>query len=412
MRKALRALALLSLGCSAAVRCRLRTPRLFRRSCRRSTGGSAKSSGIPTLKGVDWGAAVARRRRRADPGADAEGPGRDLRSAALATLSDSHTFRVPPGFPERGWATAGLRIGRDGDGYAVKGVLPGSSAEREGLQDRRPRALGRRQVVRVASAPTSATSSSSSKALAGSSVAVTWKPASSAGRGRSDLKREPETAGDALVWKSARVIERGQEDLGLPAPLGDQRRDRARGRGPAARPRRGRASAARAAQLGSDRGAASRRPRQQRGIRPEHPDDVPARAWSAGDYAVITREGRRIVPPTYQRLPVALLVNSGTASAGEALALKFRTHRIGPIVGEETAGMASGGAAAGRLSDGSTLWLSRRAIEDLEGNSYEGRGITPDVTLPDGRPRVPRRRRRDRGGGDPRARRTRGQVLK
>ena len=53
----------------------------------------------------------------------------------LATLSDSHTFRMPAGrLPERGWGTAGLRIGQDGDGYAVKGVLPGSSAERAGLK--------------------------------------------------------------------------------------------------------------------------------------------------------------------------------------------------------------------------------------------------------------------------------------
>jgi C-terminal processing protease CtpA/Prc len=105
--------------------------------------------------------------------------------------------------------------------------------------------------------------------------------------------------------------------------------------------------------------------------------------WSAGDYQVSTREGKRIVPPEYRKLPVALLVNSGTASAGEALALKFRTHAIGPIVGEETAGMLSGGAAAQKLSDGSTLFLSRRAIRDLEGRSFEGRGVPPDVAVAD-----------------------------
>jgi C-terminal processing protease CtpA/Prc len=80
---------------------------------------------------------------------------------------------------------------------------------------------------------------------------------------------------------------------------------------------------------------------------------------------------------------VALLVNSGTASAGEALALNFRTHAIGPIVGEETAGMLSGGAATQRLSDGSTLWISKRSIRDLAGRSYEGRGVSPDVAAVD-----------------------------
>jgi C-terminal processing protease CtpA/Prc len=90
-----------------------------------------------------------------------------------------------------------------------------------------------------------------------------------------------------------------------------------------------------------------------------------------------------MTPPEYQPLPVALLVNAGTASAGEALALKFRRHAIGPIVGETTAGMASGGADARKLSDGSMLWLTARAIEDLDGRSYEGEGVAPDVSVAD-----------------------------
>jgi carboxyl-terminal processing protease len=76
-------------------------------------------------------------------------------------------------------------------------------------------------------------------------------------------------------------------------------------------------------------------------------------------------------------------VNSGTASNAEALALKFRAHQIGPIVGERTAGMASGGASAVKLSDGSMLWFTERAIESLDGKSYEGRGVEPDVAVAD-----------------------------
>jgi C-terminal processing protease CtpA/Prc len=105
--------------------------------------------------------------------------------------------------------------------------------------------------------------------------------------------------------------------------------------------------------------------------------------WSAGDYYVRSRDGRRLTPPEYQPLPVALLVNSGTASAGEALALKFRRHAIGPIVGETTAGMASGGAGARNLSDGSMLWITASAIEDADGRSYEGEGVPPDVAVAD-----------------------------
>ena len=122
--------------------------------------------------------------------------------------------------------------------------------------------------------------------------------------------------------------------------------------------------------------------------------------WSAGDYWVRSREGRRFVPPEYKPLPAALLVNAGTASAGEALAVKFRRHAIGPVVGEETAGMLSGGASFARLSDGSGLWLTARAVEDEAGRPWEGRPVRPG-----------RRRggpaggeggggRRDRRGGD------------
>ena len=105
--------------------------------------------------------------------------------------------------------------------------------------------------------------------------------------------------------------------------------------------------------------------------------------WSSGDYWLVTREARRLVPPEYRPLPVVLLVNSGTASAGEILALQFRRHGIGPIVGERTSGMASGGANPYALPDGSTLWLSLGSLEDTQGVSYEGRGIAPDVTVPD-----------------------------
>ena len=88
----------------------------------------------PKLKGVDWGRTVARARDELSrAGSPAEQDA--VYDRLLATLSDSHTFRMPAGrLPERGWGTAGLRIGSDGDGYAVKGVLPGSSADRAGMK--------------------------------------------------------------------------------------------------------------------------------------------------------------------------------------------------------------------------------------------------------------------------------------
>jgi carboxyl-terminal processing protease len=343
----------------------------------------------PKLNGADWGAAV--RRAAEELGSATTAAQRDAAyDRLLATLSDSHTFRMPPGLPERRWATAGLRIGRDGDGFAVKGLLPGHAAERAGLRvgDRLLGAAGRpygservnfRDLFFVF------------EGAVGSSVEVTWKPEGAAEPRTARLRLEAEEPGDTLVWKSARVIEREGKKYGYIRLWGLSAE-----------------TALAVVDLLLDRQEAAR-------AKPELKDwdsiegvllDVRGNSggydpnllttflrgrWSAGDYEVITREGRRVVPPEYRRLPVALLVNSGTASAGEALAVKFRAHAIGPIVGEETAGMLSGGAAAEKLSDGSTLWLSRRAIRDLEGKAYEGRGVAPDVPVADRAPSAPGR---------------------
>jgi carboxyl-terminal processing protease len=336
----------------------------------------------PKFNGADWDAAVLRAAQELPKAASAAE--RDaVYDRLLAALSDSHTFRVPAGrLPERGLATAGLRIGRDGDGYAVKGVLPGHAAERAGLRvgDRVVSVGGRsygaervsfRDLFFVFEGP------------AGSTVAVAWKPQGGGAEKTAVLRREPEEPGDGLVWASARVLEKGGKKYGYVRLWGMSAE-----------------TALAVVDLLLDRDEAAR-------ARPELKDwaaieglllDVRANSggydpnilttflrgqWSARDYEVISRGSRRVVPPEYRRLPVVLLVNSGTASAGEALALSFRTHAIGPIVGEETAGMLSGGAAFEKLSDGSTLWLSRRAIRDLQGRSYEGKGVAPDVAVAD-----------------------------
>jgi len=300
----------------------------------------------------------------------------------LATLSDSHTFRMPAGFPERRLGTAGLRIGRDGEGYAVKGVLPGSSAERAGLKigDRILSVGGRRY----------GTEHVNFRDLffvfegtVGSSVEVVWKPADSAEEKTALLVRQPEEPGDALVWKSARVLSRDGRKYaylhlwGMSAETALAVVDLLLDRDDAAKAR------PELAGWDSIQGVLVDVRGNSGGYDPNILTTFLRGQWSARDYEVVTREGKRIVPPEYRKLPVALLVNSGTASAGEALALNFRTHAIGPIVGEETAGMLSGGAATQRLSDGSTLWISKRSIRDLAGRSYEGRGVSPDVAAVD-----------------------------
>ncbi|HTY42018.1 MAG TPA: S41 family peptidase [Thermoanaerobaculia bacterium] len=333
------------------------------------------------LKGVDWSAAVAK--ASAELASASNGAARDaVYDRLLATLSDSHTFRVPPGrLPERGWGTTGLRLGQDGDGYAVKGVLPGSSAERAGMKlgDRvleidgvkygRDRVNFRDLVFVSEGAP-------------GTFSQVVWQRPGQPPR-TDRLARTAEEPGDALVWKSVRVIRKGGRTYGYAHLWGMSAEtalavvDLLLDRRLTARARPGLDG------WGDIDGFLLDVRGNSGGYDPNILSTFLQGQWSAGDYYTVTREGKRLEPPVYAKLPVALLVDSGTTSAGEALALKFRAHKIGPIVGETTAGMMSGGAAAERLADGSTLWYTARAIEGLDGKSYEGMGVTPDVAAAD-----------------------------
>ncbi len=333
------------------------------------------------LKGVDWTAAVSRASAelsRARTGGDRDAAYDRL----LDSLTDSHTFRLPAGVvPATGWGTAGLRIGREGEGFAVKGLLPGGSAEGAGMK------LGDRIVsIRGRKLPPGRLRFRDMfLALEGfprASMEVAWRRGEEAVR-TSTLILSPEPPGDSLVWKSARIVRRGGKAYGYARMWGVSAE-----------------TALALVDLLSDRAESAR-------IKPELAGwediegfllDVRGNSggydpnilttflrgrWSAGDYWVESRDGRRLAPPEYKPLPVALLVNSGTASSGEALALKFRRHGIGPIVGEDTAGMLSGGASIAPLPDGSTLWYSARAIQDEGGRSYEGRGVPPDIAVAD-----------------------------
>ena len=336
----------------------------------------------PTLKGVDWTAAVQNAARELPQAEESREKQDAIYDRLLATLEDSHTFRLPAGrLPEHDWATAGLRIGQDGDGYAVKGVVPGGAADAAGIRigDRILAAGGVnygkarvsfRDLFFVFEGPP------------GGAVDVTWqRPGETVRKDRLALK--PEEPGDALVWKSARVIRRDGRIWGYVRIWGMSSEtalavvDLLLDRDDVARTRPGLAGWNEIEGLILDDRANSG------GYDPNILPTFLRGQWSSADYYKISRRGRRLVPPVYKPLPVVLLINSGTASAGESLALKFRAHGIGSLVGETTSGMASGGAAPARLSDGSMLWLTREAIESLDGKSFEGHGIDPDVPVAD-----------------------------
>jgi carboxyl-terminal processing protease len=96
----------------------------------------------------------------------------------------------------------------------------------------------------------------------------------------------------------------------------------------------------------------------------------------------VGRDGKETVwSPGPWRKPVVLVTNGNTRSGKEIVAFEFRKHRIGPIVGERTAGAFLAGRPI-PLSDGSSLYVAvSRAFVD--GVPLEGEGVPPTVEVPD-----------------------------
>jgi len=78
--------------------------------------------------------------------------------------------------------------------------------------------------------------------------------------------------------------------------------------------------------------------------------------------------------------PVVLLVDRSTRSGKEVIAHAFKRHRIGPVVGERTAGAVLGGQPF-VLRDGSLLMLATADVL-VDGERLEGVGVEPDLVVP------------------------------
>ena len=95
----------------------------------------------------------------------------------------------------------------------------------------------------------------------------------------------------------------------------------------------------------------------------------------------VSRNGRRSTFNSQWKKPVVMLVNEGSRSAKEILALGFQQYRIGPVVGSKTAGAV----VAGRpfpMQDGSLLYVAVADVYVNGGQRLEGKGITPDINVP------------------------------
>lgn len=105
-----------------------------------------------------------------------------------------------------------------------------------------------------------------------------------------------------------------------------------------------------------------------------------------GEIPVADIQGRDGVKPLRSigeqitRLPLNVLVNQGTASAGEILAAALQATRRAVIVGHKTfgKGLVHKGAP---LSDGSVVLLTSGSLQTLKGVEILGHGIEPDVVI-------------------------------
>jgi len=83
---------------------------------------------------------------------------------------------------------------------------------------------------------------------------------------------------------------------------------------------------------------------------------------------------------TFDRFPLVVLVNEGTASASEIVAGAVQDHRRGVIVGTKTFGKGSVQSII-PLSDGAGLKMTTAHYYTPSGRSIQVTGITPDVTV-------------------------------
>jgi carboxyl-terminal processing protease len=80
-------------------------------------------------------------------------------------------------------------------------------------------------------------------------------------------------------------------------------------------------------------------------------------------------------------MPLAVLVNSGTASAAEIIAGALKDYKRGVLIGEPTYGKGSVQVVR-ELSDGSALHITYATWFTPKHTPLDGKGLEPDIAIP------------------------------
>lgn len=123
--------------------------------------------------------------------------------------------------------------------------------------------------------------------------------------------------------------------------------------------------------------------------RMERPGESDRWLYESGEAVHLEADGDRIVrirvEDPYQLAghpPVAVLIDRGTASSGEAMAVSFKGRRLTRTFGERTYG-ASTATRGFPLSDGANMVLAVATFADRDGTVYAD-GVPPDEIIPVG----------------------------
>ncbi len=84
--------------------------------------------------------------------------------------------------------------------------------------------------------------------------------------------------------------------------------------------------------------------------------------------------------PFSPQLPLVLLMNEGSASSSEILALAIRDFQLGPLIGVKTSG-ALGHTSAFPLGDGTAISVTVDVYESRNGLRLNGVGVSPDIEI-------------------------------